>query len=495
MTPVFFGRRTLPLAAALLCSLSSNIKPAYGQVELTVTPATESLTATPATVATVPPVLAGTNPWINEFHYDNLAVDVNEFIEVAVPDALANEEDLQSYQIILYNGFYGRVYLDDAYHPLTTFTKGSSSNGVTFYSKLFAPANCTNESTWCGLQNGKDGFALANFVTPTSGRVLEFLSYEGTFRAKDGPANNMTTTDVGVQQFSKTPKGWSLAKEGIGCDRREFFWQISSMATQGNVNTDQTISCEVTFVNEFHYDNINNGEGQFVEVATNADDISGYSMVLYNGQDGMPYDAIPLTTFTEGETTDDGLTFYYYEFPSTGMGMILTRQFVEVIDANGTATPSKDPTTAGIAIANADDVVVDFIGYGGSFTAQGGVAESMTSVDVGVVETLETPVGSSLQLQGVGCDSTDFEWVVVQSNQLDFNQVGDTRGTANVGQEIDCVRDPVAPVKGDLTFIDNTSEVDDDDDFLDPETMKDISTAQLKKAFSQDFEKGKYPVN
>ena len=75
---------------------------------------------------------------------------MNEFIEVAAPEGL----DIGSWQIILYNGFYGRVYEENAYHPLVNFEKGKTVNGVDFYYLPIKPQNCSSFSSWCGLENG-----------------------------------------------------------------------------------------------------------------------------------------------------------------------------------------------------------------------------------------------------------------------------------------------------------------------------------------------------
>ena len=54
-----------------------------------------------------------------------------------------------------------------------------------------------------GIQNGSpDGIALVNGST-----VLEFISYEGTFTATNGPATGMTSTDVGVSEPTSSPVG------------------------------------------------------------------------------------------------------------------------------------------------------------------------------------------------------------------------------------------------------------------------------------------------
>ncbi len=58
-----------------------------------------------------------------------------------------------------------------------------------------------------GIQNGpSDGIAL---VEPL-GSVVEFLSYEGTLTALDGPAIGETSTDIGVIEDDTTPAGFSL---------------------------------------------------------------------------------------------------------------------------------------------------------------------------------------------------------------------------------------------------------------------------------------------
>jgi len=91
-------------------------------------------------------------PWINEFHYNNIGEDVNEFIEVAVP--LTVDLNASNFVVVLYDGFYSRLYKSDAFHPLSTFKQGNTTGGVTFYNKRFPRANCSEASTWCGLQNG-----------------------------------------------------------------------------------------------------------------------------------------------------------------------------------------------------------------------------------------------------------------------------------------------------------------------------------------------------
>ncbi|MEM9691479.1 MAG: endonuclease, partial [Myxococcota bacterium] len=89
-----------------------------------------------------------------------------------------------------------------------------------------------------GLQNGDpDGLA---FVT-TGGVVLEFISYEGTFTATNGPAMGMTSVDIGVREQSSTTVGQSLQREGTGSRAEDFTWATPAPASPGLLNPNQTV--------------------------------------------------------------------------------------------------------------------------------------------------------------------------------------------------------------------------------------------------------------
>jgi uncharacterized protein YjdB len=114
---------------------------------------------------------------ISEFHYDNVGNDNTEWIEISGP---ANT-NLQGYKIELYDGATGLSYG-------TRFLGGTiplicNGRGVVLH---MLPLNL--------LQDGPDGMAL---VSP-SNTVIEFLSYEGSFTAVNGPAAGMTSADIGV---------------------------------------------------------------------------------------------------------------------------------------------------------------------------------------------------------------------------------------------------------------------------------------------------------
>jgi hypothetical protein len=86
----------------------------------------------------------------------------------------------------------------------------------------------------CCSQNGAhDGVALVK-----DGVLIEFLSYEGTFAATNGPADSKPSTDIGVSESSTTPSGTSLQKTG---DLVGNTWQASKASTPGVVNAGKNV--------------------------------------------------------------------------------------------------------------------------------------------------------------------------------------------------------------------------------------------------------------
>jgi hypothetical protein len=82
-----------------------------------------------------------------------------------------------------------------------------------------------------GLQNGSpDGIALVD----ASNKVIQFLSYEGAFKATNGPAIGMTSTDIGIAQTSTETVG-SLQLIGRGTKYSDFTW-TATVSTFGNTN-------------------------------------------------------------------------------------------------------------------------------------------------------------------------------------------------------------------------------------------------------------------
>lgn len=187
------------------------------------------------------------NAWINEIHYDDYGVDTNEFIEVVIDNP--GSYSLTDFAVVLYNGNNGKAY-DTV--TIDQYTVGATELEFTFYYFFYA----TN-----GIQNGvSDGLALVYDNTVIPG---QFLSYEGTLTAIDGPAIGMTTVDIGVAEAGEE-EGLSLQLSGVGLEYSNFTWQPPAAETHGQLNNDQTLL--IDGIGDIHllsgrcYPNPNDGE-------------------------------------------------------------------------------------------------------------------------------------------------------------------------------------------------------------------------------------------
>ena len=167
------------------------------------------------------------NAWINELHYDNASTDVDEFIEIVIQNP--GSYSLADFSVHLYNGNDGLMYNTTA---LSSFTAGASSNGYTFYWYNYTLNGAS-------IQNGApDGMALSYQGNLISG---QWLSYEGTMTANDGPAIGLTSVSIGVEEGSSTAAGQSLQLSGTGSTYAEFAWQAPADDTPGQLNNNQSL--------------------------------------------------------------------------------------------------------------------------------------------------------------------------------------------------------------------------------------------------------------
>jgi predicted extracellular nuclease len=187
------------------------------------------------------------------------------------------------------------------------------------------------------------------------------------------------------------------------------------------------------FINEIHYDNTGTDAGEFIEIAGPAGtDLSGYSIVLYNGANGTTYD----TDVLSGTIPDQ----------NNGFGTVSLAYPV-----NGIQNGAPD----GIALVQGA-TVIQFLSYEGAFAATNGPANGMVSTDIGVNEAGNEPLGLSLQLVGSGTTYSDFTWSAPAAH---------TAGAVNAGQSFGGVAganvsiDDVGVVEGDSGTIDATFTV------------------------------------
>jgi DNA/RNA endonuclease G (NUC1) len=187
---------------------------AVGDTKIVASKGTVTAEAIVHVVAAPPPPPDLPSTHVSEFHYDNNSTDVNEAIEIEGDAGV----DLSGWSLVLYTGNGGTVYN-------TISLGGVFANTCNGRGAISFPVP--------GLQNGgletpePDGFALVNGTT-----VVQFLSYEGTFTATNGPAAGLTSTDVGVEESSSTTATQSLQlnTDGTWERRTATFGQVNACA-------------------------------------------------------------------------------------------------------------------------------------------------------------------------------------------------------------------------------------------------------------------------
>ncbi|MFN3242941.1 MAG: endonuclease [Planctomycetota bacterium] len=131
------------------------------------------------------------------------------------------------------------------------------------------------------------------------------------------------------------------------------------------------------WVSEIHYDNAGADTGEFIEVAGPVGtDLSGWSLVLYNGRDSQIYRTKTLSGTITGSVPNGASAF----------------------DIVGIQNGPKD----GVALVDPDGTLIELLSYEGTFTGAEGIATGVTSTDIGVSEPGSTPVGQSLQRPTAG---------------------------------------------------------------------------------------------
>ena len=166
--------------------------------------------------------LLGQPAFINEIHYDNTGKDTGEAIEIAGPAGT----DLSGWALVLYNGRNGASYRTKSLSGIIP-DQANKFGAISF-------------SFPRSIQNGSpDGIALV-----ANGKVVQFLSYEGTFTAVGGPADGMTSTDIRVAESNSTPVEFSLQLKGTGTAPGDFFWSIPTQSSFGAPNAEQVFGTD-----------------------------------------------------------------------------------------------------------------------------------------------------------------------------------------------------------------------------------------------------------
>jgi DNA/RNA endonuclease G (NUC1) len=382
--------------------------------------------------------------YLSELHYDNVGADADERIEINAPAGM----NLTNWQVVLYNGNGGASYntrtLTETV-PTTCETRG-----------VIVLAYPTD-----GIQNGSpDGIALVN----AAGQVVEFLSYEGTFTATNGPASGMTAVDIGVLE-NGAPLGQSLQRSSADV------WSAPAANTFGACNADGqppavvasvTVAPATASVTQggtqaftaTAFDAANqpiagvtftwtssatsvatvNGSGVVTGVAPGDATITATAPNAVAGSASLRVDApstpgLPAVRFSElhydnagvdaGEAIEvegpagtalDGWSIVLYngnggvqyntQSLSGSIAASCSGRGVVVVNYPQDGIQNGSPD--GMALVNAAGEVVEFLSYEGVFPATDGPAAGKTSTDIGVSEPTTSPIGQSLQRTPTG---------------------------------------------------------------------------------------------
>ncbi len=189
--------------------------------------------------------------------------------------------------------------------------------------------------------------------------------------------------------------------------------QIGNGVATGTILNDDVAPVPLAnvFINEINYDPAGADANETIEVAGQAGtDLTGWSLVLYNGNGGVVYSTLALS----GTIADQ----------SNGFGTV-------AVAAPGLQNGAPD----GIALVDAQGRVVQFLSYEGVMTATNGPAQGLTSIDIGVLQNNDT-IGNSLQLTGTGSSYADFTWVAGQANTYSAVNTGQNFLSPNAPGEI-----------------------------------------------------------
>ena len=375
---------------------------------------------------------------LNEIHYDNQSVDIDQFVEIAVPNNFS--VNLANYDLHLYDGISGDQYFAE---NLDNAVFESSDSNYDYY-------------TWepDSIQNGSpNGFALSE-----QGTHCSFLSYEGSFVANNGPSSGLTSIDLVASEDGNDLSGASLQLIGG-------VWQGPIPNTKGTVNI---LSCYISnlsiqnavctgqdFEYEVHF-NTTSSSGNFEVIDANNNVLASansspivLSMVgnsstqsfdirVRDAIDGTcignhvavyPIDCSPQTCtgvyINELAYENEGSDFNEFVEIAVDNSVSVNLANFEVNLYNGSSGMVYDnQVLANFAIGNDDGnftyytwypisiqngnpdglslnttgLLCEFLSYEGDFTATDGPAMGVVSMDINVDEPANDPDGYSLQL-------------------------------------------------------------------------------------------------
>lgn len=240
--------------------------------------------------------------------------------------------------------------------------------------------------------------------TKTVGSCPNAGTIARTWTATDACGNTSTYTQT-ITVIDNTPPVFVQplpVDVTVECDAIPAVPTVLAIDNCGPLNA---MSSPVVWINEIHYDNLGADVGEFIEVAGTAGlNLSGYTLVLYNGANGQQYTTTILSGIIPNQSNGYGALAFNY--PTDGI-------------QNGAPD--------GLALVQGANVI-QFLSYEGVFTAVDGPAIGLNSVNIGVQENGSDPVGLSLQLKGNGNKYSDFIWSAPSAQSPGLINVGQVMG-------------------------------------------------------------------
>ena len=344
--------------------------------------------------------------FFNEIHYDNSGADVNERVEVA---GLAGT-DLNGWRIILYNGNGGASYY--TINLTGTIDDEGAGYGALSFSVPASP----------GIQNGApDGFALVD----ASGAVVQFLSYEGSFVATNGPASGMTSTDIGVTQGGSDADGFSLQLKGTGTDYASFTWAANSANSFGSVNAGQSFGAAAS-TGELSIGGVGTSEGDagttnVTFTVTRANGSSGATSVNY----AVGFGSADASDFVAGSALSGSVSFVDGQTSAT---ITLQIQGDTAFEADEDYTVTLSGATNGVTISNA-------VGYGSIFNDDidtGPPIAGYAFINEIHYDNAGTDAGEGIEIAGIAGTDLSGWTLVLYSGTPGSSTIGQPYNTINL---------------------------------------------------------------
>ena len=207
------------------------------------------------------------------------------------------------------------------------------------------------------IETATQAFAAAGF--DSDGRPIADVTFE------------WTSSNTAVATVDSTGRATGVAP-GVATITAEAPNGVTGSATLNVKEAPVSTGPHDAKITEIHYDNDGTDSGEAIEVeAAAGTDLTGWSLVLYNGNGGVPYD----TEFLSG----------FVPAACNGRGVITSP-----------ATGIQNGAPDGIALVDATGQVVEFLSYEGAFVATSGPAAGLSSTDIGAFQN-SAPAGRSLQ--------------------------------------------------------------------------------------------------